>query len=93
MDPTDPEIWTTEVAIHTDNVSTGTKDEPLDTGNLVGKYARHPNSATLFNYASMAHNNHFFFQSTVSCLPSPEFHRSTIKAFPKLSSGSNKTIC
>jgi Fe-Mn family superoxide dismutase len=25
------------------------------------KYARDPNSAPIFNYASMAHNNHFFF--------------------------------
>lgn len=26
------------------------------------KYARDPNSAPIFNYASMAHNNHFFFK-------------------------------
>jgi len=26
-------------------------------------YARDPNSAPLFNYASMAHNNHFFFEA------------------------------
>jgi superoxide dismutase, Fe-Mn family len=34
------------------------------------KYARDPNSAPIFNYASMAHNNAFFF-STLSPNPGP----------------------
>lgn len=38
------------------------------------KYARDPNSAPIFNYASMAHNNHFFFSGlspTETAMPEP----------------------
>ncbi len=31
--------------------------------NIAIKYARDPNWAPVFNYASMAHNNHFFFKN------------------------------
>jgi len=35
------------------------------TKNLLLKYARQADKASLFNYASMAHNNHFFFKGIV----------------------------
>lgn len=38
-------------------------DASLDTKNILEKYARDPNQAPTFNYASMAHNNHFFFKT------------------------------
>ncbi|KAK2741247.1 hypothetical protein FQN57_005709 [Myotisia sp. PD_48] len=39
----------------------GTVDENAPAGALMFKHARNASSAALFNYASMAHNNHFFF--------------------------------
>ncbi|EZF23908.1 hypothetical protein H113_03512 [Trichophyton rubrum MR1459] len=45
----------------------GTADENVGPGTLLIKYARQASMASLFNYASMAHNNHFYF----NCL-SPE---------------------
>jgi Fe-Mn family superoxide dismutase len=40
----------------------------LKPGDLLVKYSRRPEMASVFNYASMAHNNHFFF----NCLsPAP----------------------
>ncbi|MCJ1282084.1 hypothetical protein MMC26_001407 [Xylographa opegraphella] len=42
-----------------------TSDETALTKNLAIKYARDPSKASLFNHASMAHNNHHFF-STLS---------------------------
>ncbi|KAL6230217.1 hypothetical protein BDW75DRAFT_77264 [Aspergillus navahoensis] len=45
-----------------------TVDADLKPGDLLVKYSRRPEMASVFNYASMAHNNHFFF----SCLsPTP----------------------
>lgn len=38
-------------------------DSNLDVKNILEKYARDPNQAPTFNYASMAHNNHFFFKT------------------------------
>ncbi|KAL2013278.1 hypothetical protein VTN00DRAFT_803 [Thermoascus crustaceus] len=38
-----------------------TVDADLKPGELLIKYSRRPEMASLFNYASMAHNNHFFF--------------------------------
>ncbi len=32
---------------------------------LLIQYARDPENATIFNYASMAHNIHFFFEGIV----------------------------
>jgi hypothetical protein len=43
-----------------------TADADLDTLALVKKYAKRRETAHLFNYASMAHNNHFFFHRLVS---------------------------
>ncbi|CAL8576891.1 hypothetical protein XPA_002756 [Xanthoria parietina] len=47
-----------------------TKDENTKTKDLLIKYARDPNHAALFNYASAAHNNHFFFE-TLTPDPTP----------------------
>lgn len=41
----------------------GTPDENTDTKSLLLKHARDPDSAHIFNHASMAHNNHFFFRA------------------------------
>ncbi|EEP77422.1 conserved hypothetical protein [Uncinocarpus reesii 1704] len=43
------------------SITAGTPDEDVPPGNLLLKYARDASAASLFNYASMAHNNHFFF--------------------------------
>jgi hypothetical protein len=43
----------------------GTPDESTSTKNLAIKFARQPDQAATFNYASMAHNNHFFFKCLV----------------------------
>ncbi|KAK2767646.1 hypothetical protein FQN54_003804 [Arachnomyces sp. PD_36] len=46
----------------------GTPDENATPATLLIKYSRQASMASLFNYASMAHNNHFFF----NCLsPAP----------------------
>ena len=45
------------------------------TKTLTIKYARDPSRASLFNHASMAHNNHIFFEAMVRSLP-------TICSFP-----------
>ncbi|PGH17860.1 hypothetical protein AJ80_04683 [Polytolypa hystricis UAMH7299] len=42
-------------------LTAGTPDENASPGTLIIKYARDASMASLFNYASMAHNNHFFF--------------------------------
>ena len=52
--------------------STGTAFENRDTKDVLLKFARDPNHAATFNYASMAHNNHFFFQGlspTTTAIP------------------------
>lgn len=46
-----------------------TVDAELNTKELLEKYCKRPEMASLFNYASMAHNNHFFFNCLVSRLP------------------------
>ncbi|KAL9037417.1 MAG: hypothetical protein Q9180_003727, partial [Flavoplaca navasiana] len=45
-------------------------DENTKAKDLLIKYARDPNHAALFNYASAAHNNHFFFE-TLTPDPTP----------------------
>jgi Fe-Mn family superoxide dismutase len=47
------------------NIPGSAEDYSSTTKNLLIKYARQPSMASLFNHASMAHNNHFFF-STLS---------------------------
>ncbi|KAH7328813.1 superoxide dismutase [Stachybotrys elegans] len=43
-------------------LTVGTELEDKDTKTITLMTAREPNQAPIFNYASMAHNNHFFFQ-------------------------------
>ena len=43
----------------------GTVDHNATSKTLAIKYARQADKAALFNYASMAHNNHFFFSGLV----------------------------
>jgi superoxide dismutase len=50
----------------TDYISEDTVDADLKPGDLLVKYSRRPEMASVFNYASMAHNNHFFFNCLVS---------------------------
>lgn len=40
----------------------------MDTVTLVKSYAKERKMAPVFNYASMAHNNHFFFNGLVRAL-------------------------
>lgn len=49
----------------------GTADDGYSIKKLVIKYARDANKASLFNYASMAHNNHFMFTTLVRLLSPP----------------------
>ncbi|MCJ1243851.1 hypothetical protein MMC30_001048 [Trapelia coarctata] len=49
-----------------------TPDEPSQVKNLLLKHARDPSKAALFNHASMAHNNHFFFSSLANSPSSSE---------------------
>jgi len=48
-----------------------TVDADAKPGELLVKYSKRPEMASVFNYASMAHNNHFFFNCLVSPTPSP----------------------
>lgn len=51
----------------------GTPDENQTPGQLLVKYARDASMASLFNHASMAHNNHFFFNCmTNNPVPIPQ---------------------
>jgi hypothetical protein len=53
-----------------------TKDADALPKHLLLKYARQADRAALFNYASMAHNNHFFFNALVwpTARPVPPVH-------------------
>jgi Fe-Mn family superoxide dismutase len=53
-----------------DELLAGEPDEKMDDKALLLKYARDPQSASVFNHASMAFNNHFFFQA-LSPEPTP----------------------
>lgn len=48
----------------------GTANESIPTKTLLLNTAREPDQAALFNHASMAHSNHFFFNCLVR-LPLP----------------------
>ncbi|KAL8908766.1 MAG: hypothetical protein Q9207_000623 [Kuettlingeria erythrocarpa] len=45
------------------NLTANSREENTPTKDLLLRYARDPNHAALFNYASAAHNNHFFFST------------------------------
>ncbi|KAG9244584.1 superoxide dismutase [Calycina marina] len=48
------------------NLVAGGQWQNADVKQIAINYARDPNSAPIFNYASMAHNNHFFFEALQS---------------------------
>lgn len=57
--------WTTyqEIMLQKlDELLAGEPDENADVKALLLKYARDPENASVFNHASMAFNNHFFYQ-------------------------------
>ncbi|KAK3341446.1 Manganese/iron superoxide dismutase [Lasiosphaeria hispida] len=57
--------WTQYQSLMLQNLETataGTEWENKDLKQIILNSARQPESAVLFNYASMAHNNHFFFR-------------------------------
>ena len=55
----------------------GTPDEGDTAKSLLIKHARQPEKAALFNYASMAHNNHFFFSGIASPSDCRDIHKLT----------------
>lgn len=57
----------------------GTPDDGLRVKDLIIKYARDADKATIFNFASMAYNNHFMFSTLVRHPLSP------LPFFPKSS--------
>ncbi|KAI4289430.1 MAG: hypothetical protein L6R35_001299 [Caloplaca aegaea] len=59
-----------------------TKEENTPTKDLVLQYARDPNHAALFNYASAAHNNHIFFTTMVSPSDRSETPRPVLANLP-----------
>lgn len=59
----------------------GTDLEDRDMKTILLMTAREPNQAAIFNYASMAHNNHFFFQGIAPAgTPMPEDLRRELEA-------------
>ncbi|KAK5710168.1 hypothetical protein LTR17_019111 [Elasticomyces elasticus] len=80
--------WTEYQALMVQKLNELTAGEPYEhslTKDLAIQFARDPMSASLFNHASMAHNNHYFF-STLSTHPSkldnhPSLKQSLISTF------------
>lgn len=62
-------------------ISSGTELEDKDTKTIALMTAREPSKAPVFNYASMAHNNHFFFQGiSPTGTPMPDILRRELEA-------------
>ncbi|RGP62886.1 fe-mn family superoxide dismutase [Fusarium longipes] len=62
-------------------LTVGTELEDKDTKTIALMTAREPNQAPIFNYASMAHNNHFFFQGiSPTGTPMPDALRTDLEA-------------
>ncbi|CAG9938276.1 unnamed protein product [Clonostachys rosea f. rosea IK726] len=62
-------------------LTVGTELEDLDTKTIALMTAREPNQAPIFNWASMAHNNHFFFDGlTPDPTPIPEVLKRELEA-------------
>lgn len=76
--------WHFEVTIVpsvTDHTTPGTELEDKDTKTIALMTAREPNQAPIFNYASMAHNNHFFFQGiSPTGTPMPDALKADLEA-------------
>ncbi len=70
-------------------LNSGGEYESKTPKDILLKYARDPNSAPIFNYASMAHNNAFFFE----CIsPEPTAIPATLKTELEKSFGSVETL-
>ncbi|KAI0117373.1 manganese and iron superoxide dismutase [Daldinia grandis] len=54
-------------------LTAGTEYEQQDALTILKSTAREPSQAPIFNYASMAHNNHFFFKN-LRIVPDPQEH-------------------
>ncbi|KID90324.1 superoxide dismutase [Metarhizium guizhouense ARSEF 977] len=62
-------------------LTAGTELEDKDTKTISLLTAREPSQAPVFNYASMAHNNHFFFQGiSPTGTPMPDSLRAELEA-------------
>lgn len=62
-------------------LTVGTELEDKDTKTIALMTAREPSKAPVFNYASMAHNNHFFFQGiSPTGTPMPDVLRRELEA-------------
>ncbi|KAK2628231.1 hypothetical protein QTJ16_002877 [Diplocarpon rosae] len=71
------------------NLVAGGVNESMQTKDVAIKHARDPNSAPIFNYASMAFNNHFFFDSLS---PVPTVMPESLQAELERSFGSIETL-
>ncbi|KAH8890938.1 manganese and iron superoxide dismutase [Thozetella sp. PMI_491] len=71
------------------NMTAGTQHENKDVKQIVMATAREPLEAALFNHASMAHNNHFFFERLS---PAPVPIPAPLKASLERSFGSMETL-
>ncbi|KAI0845141.1 manganese and iron superoxide dismutase [Daldinia vernicosa] len=58
-------------------LTAGTDYEHEDALSILKSTAREPSQAPIFNYASMAHNNHFFFKN-LSIVPDPELQEQEV---------------
>ncbi|MCJ1253085.1 hypothetical protein MMC24_000892 [Lignoscripta atroalba] len=69
-------------------LTAGTDDEHALTKNILLKHARQADRASLFNHASMAHNNHLFFSALTpnSSTPSAPFLKHIDSSFSSLPS-------
>ena len=89
LSPTGYQIaWTSYEGMIIDKLNGLVAGEPIENEaprNLVVQFARDPMNASLFNHASMAHNNHFFFQalstSPLTLDKLPNLKRSLEKTF------------
>ncbi|OAA74013.1 Fe superoxide dismutase [Cordyceps fumosorosea ARSEF 2679] len=70
-------------------LTAGTELEDKDAKTIALMTAREPNQAPIFNYASMAHNNHFFFQGIA---PAPVVMPEQLRAELEASFSSVETL-
>lgn len=72
-------------------LTAGTEYYDVSTKSLAVRFARDPQSASIFNYASMAHNNHKFFE-TLSSSPKKLETQPTLKSSLETTFGSIDTL-
>ncbi|KAK1087204.1 hypothetical protein LTR33_001167 [Friedmanniomyces endolithicus] len=86
--------WTDYQGLLVEKLNELTAGEPYEnylTKDIALQFARDPMSASLFNYASMAHNNHHFF-STLSTHPTPLDKEPTLRQSRINNFGSIETL-